>query len=351
MRVVMAARSGWEVLTYGAICSLAEEGTIEPSPSGEYWGVTVQQALSMLESHSTRKVGVRMLSEAASPLPWATRDLLDRALASMSGAGMLSYDDSLGIYRASDRASWLISKGVMHGNIVDAGEQGVDVFCGRSHLGKLPLGRNVTSGFAFRFAGRCWEVARVQSEGVLVRQIPNDERIPALRWPGAGVSTSRLVLHRMRECLSGTHSIGCQLLSPEAARGLGELQRWAGPRVDAGTVVAMSRQGLDGIESWEHLTFAGRLANRIIQRIFAHQVTDIGDVVVTASTPLNFSALPENAADLLSRSLKDWYAPATPWDSFLPTDLLRAQALASREAEEARSALEWLRSVKVLPVP
>lgn len=314
-------------LGFQALHSQVEMGAHEAAKPFRLYGAAAQQVASMIQGGGGAFVGINRLIEILSPWPHLDPATVELMLDELVAHDVLIRHPVYRRYGAGDRL-WELRDTMQIWSNLPLGSRDIDIRQGGSPLGSIPTTNllQLKPGAVFTFASRRWKVAGIGHDGITV--VPSTGAVTAtLSYARSGAPLDPALADHIRVLLDkgdvGAHVVPAAEREGLVAR-LAPLQRYA-----ADDVLPFAVQGAQFV----YLTFAGKLANRVLARWALGDDATADELCVTAPAPISFESLPTDPLDLVD--LLD--AAAVPSDQ-----LSEFQRLLPPELRRQELINEWL---------
>ena len=281
-----------DALKFSAITSAAIAGELPRRQPHEIYGAVAQQCLDMIAADGGRFTRVADLCTMFSHMPHLPRKAVESILDALVDADYLKRHGFKNRYGAAENLHALVNYRMIYGNF-GAGSQTVSVRHGSQVLGEVPAINllRCRPGECVRFAGKCWQIAKVSRDGVSVRPHGPSAGAMDFAYGGGLPATDPFVVDRMWGVLRND-DFPFTWFAKDLRERLSAFRNGIRSRCP-GNAIPYTRS-LSGIRYW---TFAGYVINRAIALHFDKAGFKADDVSLMVQMPIDWAALPRAAED------------------------------------------------------
>lgn len=334
--VTIAPQSKLQLLHSIALLTLARSGRVEPESQGRPYSVAVQQIFSLLASKRRLQIHPTEIYELFSQYAWLDKQTIETILDQLTTKGYLIRMPNHQTFEIGPKLEELIEARAIYTNIGDD-SGGVVILHAGKPIGRVPLRPDqIRLGNIFLFAGRYWKIAGITNEGLRV-QIANPIQNPVRPTWGRNspLSMSGTVAQGLRDVLVQRPDLGNHELDSKNRQLLEALYDKAPRSPQAPNSLWHENKSAEHI----YFTFAGAVANRVLQLLFEKAGMDCQPALrfealaLTSKQILRFNDLAVNSDNIIETvganwsALSKWVAKG-PYFDLLPKALQRDEIVA-----------------------
>jgi len=355
--VIMTPKNILELLQFYALVSLANEGVIENTPSGQFYSVLVQQIFASIAAKHHHRVHVREIEEMCNSFSWVQPEEITSIMQTLSSQGYLRSEGAWSSYQMGSKLETLYNEMEIFSNITP-GESGLEVFHEGRRLASLPLPTTqLRLGAVLLFGGRYWEITSIGESRITVRlTTPVYSPLRPSYGKGGGNYMSSIVSRKIKAVLLGGEVLPDFRMDRATEKRLRDI-RCQMPFDNFKVCIFQTMH----TSKCFYYTFAGSVENMIIQLIFSkfgHSVQlmrNAEGVALCSDQPLQFKLIPEDEEQIkkLIHDQADKFlklASVGPFFNLIPFSLRRKEIESQIIHADTISNIIYLRKAAHLPI-
>jgi ATP-dependent Lhr-like helicase len=309
-------------LGFEALFSQLRNGRFEREQPLDLYGAAAQQILSVLAERNGAYHRVADLAALFSPWLHLTRPAVERILSALTLTDHVRAHGFENRFGAGGELHRLRDLSLIWSNF-SARSRDIKLMSSGREIGVVPANNllRLRPGVVVRFAGRHWQVRRVQSSVVDLEPSRQSSAVE-ISYSGSKAPLDPMSIEEMLRLLDSEISVsrmavGRQERFLEVADRVRRYVGW--DRIP----VAIDERG------YHYFTFAGQLVNSVVARWAELTSFDAGEIVLRSQHPIEFSKLPTNPHDLRFIASQAMLVPEnlSIFQQLLPTELLERELI------------------------